>query len=135
GDVRAAAIAVFGAAAVIDRRVPGTDAAAEVVVGGADAGIDHVDAHVRRRGVGLVLLVQRQVALVDAVQTPGGATLHGAGMNPAVLFDVGHALIGQQLCKRLVVRRHDEAGQDLAVAHFHLGAVGAGQLGGDSGDL
>ncbi len=90
GDVRAVAVAVGGAAAVVDGRVARGGAAGELRVGGQDAGVDDVGLHTGAVVVVGVRAAQRQVALVDAVQAPGGVALGGAGAHDLVLLDVRH---------------------------------------------
>src|SRR4051794_30937643 len=72
GDVRAVAVAVLGAVAVVDDVVARLHPASEVLVGGPDAGVDDVGGDALA-GLGpAVVVVQRQRVLVDAVQTPAG---------------------------------------------------------------
>ncbi len=95
GHVRAVAVAVDAGAArhgvVADR-----GAAAELRVAGQDAGVDDVRPHARAGGGVVVVAVERQGVLVDAVEAPGGAGLHRAGVHHLVLLDVGHARVGPQ---------------------------------------
>src|SRR5205814_8418829 len=77
GDGRAVAVAVLAVTPVADRVGADAGPAAELLVGGADAGVDDVRVHVRRGGRERVLVVQRQVALVDPVQAVGRRVVLG----------------------------------------------------------
>ncbi len=92
--------------------VPQTARPPKVGVRDADAGVDDVGAHVgRRRGIG-VAVVQRQVALVDAVQAPRRRVqLRGLGVHRTVLLDVGHLGQGRELARGRGAHRAGEAAQ------------------------
>src|SRR5262249_58092106 len=95
GDVGAVPVAV-GVVGVHRVVAPGGPAA-EGGVGDPDAGVDDVGVHVARRGVVRVAVVQRQVALVDAVQPPGRRVgLGGEQVHLGVGLDVGHPRVGGQ---------------------------------------
>src|SRR5262245_40942467 len=69
GHVRAVAVAVVRRAAV-DRVEARGGAPAELVVRGHDAGVDDVGRHAGAGGTVGVGLIERQVALIDAVDAP-----------------------------------------------------------------
>jgi hypothetical protein len=144
GDVGAVAVAVVGVSAAGDGVEAVAHAAAELLVVEQHAGIDDVGVHVRCRGVVGVARIQRKVALIGAIESPGRAGLRGAGRDHTVFFDVGDAAVGEQRSQRLVVGLGHEAAQHGAVAAFdaqpmltghrrgHLGhtrAAGVGSLG------
>ena len=79
---------------------PGGDPAAELGVGGADAGVDDVGADALAGAVVGVGVVQRQVALVDPVQAPGGRRLGGGDRDPLVGLDVGDVRVAARLGDR-----------------------------------
>ncbi len=134
-DVRAMAVAVFGAAAVVDRGVAGKHPTAELAMGGTDTGVDDVGADVRGGGRIGVGAVQGQVALVDSIQAPGGVGLGGLKRpNLAILLHVGDArILHQRFDGGAFGPIHHEAAQGMLIGPLHLHAEGGGELG--SGDL
>jgi hypothetical protein len=105
GDDRAVAVAV--ALGVVDDVGAGGGAALELGVGDVDAGVQDVDRHAGAVGVGPVGAVEREQALVDAVQAPalggtrrdrGARAVVGLGEHGAhvVGFDGEHAVGGEE---------------------------------------
>src|SRR5690606_8447510 len=70
GHVGAVTLLVVTVATAVDEVLAGLHAVAEVLVGGVDTGVDDVRGDVVGRGAVGVRVVQRQLGLVDAVQTP-----------------------------------------------------------------
>src|SRR4029079_9562018 len=122
------AVAVGGAAAVVHEAGPAADPAAELRVGGADAGVDHVGVHVAGRRVVGVGAAQRPVVLVDAVEAPGGALLGGHRPHLAVLLDVAHARVGRHRLRRLRAHADGAAVQGRAVQIEDAAARAHGQV-------
>ncbi len=128
-------IAVVGAAAVVDVAGTGQHPSTELVVAGTDAAVDDVGAHVAGRVVVDVGAVQRAIALVDAIQTPGGVALGGVEKDHAVLFDVGHPWIVQQLLDGCIGRAGREAGQGGIVDVFNPKVEARCKVHGDVGHI
>ena len=103
GDVGAVAVAVVGAAAV-DGVEARHRAPAELRVREPDPGVDDVGGDVRRGRVVAVGRAQREVALVDAVQAPGGVVLRGVERDHAVGLDVGDRRVVADLRERRLGR-------------------------------
>ena len=93
GDVRAVAVAVARPVAVADGRVAGADAPGELLVRGPQAGVEDVGVHPRAGLVVGVGRVERQGALVDAVEAPRGARLADVELDDPVLLDELHAVV------------------------------------------
>jgi hypothetical protein len=123
GDVRAVAVAVGGAAAVVDRGVARDRTTAELRVRVEHAGVDDVRRHARAGGVVGVGVVERQVALVDAVQAPRGGGLGRVELHRPVGLDVGDVGVLAQRGQGLVVERGGEP-----VQHGRVGVADAGAL-------
>jgi uncharacterized ferritin-like protein (DUF455 family) len=62
----------------------------------ADAGVQDVRSHAGARGVVRVRGAQRQVTLVDPVQTPRRVRLRGVDGHFAVLFNILHTQVAAQ---------------------------------------
>ena len=93
--VGAVAEAVVGCAAV-DGIVAVAEAAVKFLVGGVDAGVDDIDVDAGAGGGIVIEAVDRQAALVDAVEVPGGRKLFAARVHALVLLDEGHVGVGAQ---------------------------------------
>ena len=111
GHVRAVAVAVVGALAVAHGREAVADPARELRVGRPEAGVDDVGVDARAGLLVDVGSVQRQVALVDAVEAPGGPGLRGDGLHHAVLLDERDAVVVGELLGLGGGRLHGEAAQ------------------------
>ena len=136
GDVRAVAVAVGRRAAGGDRVVAGRGAPAEVDVAEPDAGVEDVDGHAGAGRVVAVGRVERQGALVDAVEAPRRGTGLGglgdaAGAAELDRGDVGVAADAVGGGRRCGDR---EALQGMAVRETDLPAVGPGQARGGGVD-
>jgi hypothetical protein len=112
--MRAVAVAVVRAAAV-DRVVAGDGAPAELGVVEADAGVDDVRLHARTGPVVGVRAGQRQVPLVDPVETPRRTALGGQRGDGLVCLDVRHARVSEQSLDSRQRQRGGEALQRVAV--------------------
>jgi hypothetical protein len=121
GDVGAVAVAVVGTAA--DGVETVADAPGEFIVGGEHAGIDDVGMHAGCGGVVGIRAAEREIALIDAVQTPGRTVLSGIDAGVAVFFDVRHARIGQQFRQGAIVGIDHETAQYVLVAAQQFRAV------------
>ncbi len=95
-DVGAMAVVIFKAKTVRVRRVAFADPPGEVSMSDVDAGVDDVDVNSLARGAGGVLAIERQGALIAAVEPP--SSLHGGldqrldALDP-VLLHKSHARI------------------------------------------
>jgi hypothetical protein len=97
GDVGAVAVAVIGGDTDRRRRVDAVHgAAAELGVGLADAGVDHIGGDTGAGSCVGVRAGERQRTLVGPVDPPGGAGLGRVDVNGAVAFDVGDTGVGTQ---------------------------------------
>ena len=92
----AVAVAVVRAAAVADEVGAVARPAGELLVGGADARVDDVGVHARAGLVVGVGVVERQVALVDAVEAPGRGRLRRDGVHDLVRLDIGDARVARR---------------------------------------
>ena len=97
-DVGAVAVAVCCAVTVADRRVAAQHTPTEVVVRAQNAGINDVRLHARTRGGVRVAGVERQVALVEAVEAPRGGALRGVDADHAILLNARHRGILRERC-------------------------------------
>ena len=125
--VRPVPVAVVGRAAV-DGVIAGHGAPAEVSVRGVDAAVDDVGRHARPVVGGAVGVVERQVALVDPVQAPGGrGRLARVRLHLAVLLDVGHRRVLGQLQRLRLAHLGRKALHRVQIAVLELGVVLAGE--------
>ena len=131
GDVRAVAVAVGGSAAVTDRVVARQHAAGELRVRGQNARIDDVGGHARAGLRVGVEAVEREQALVDAVEAPRRAALGGVDADHAVGLDAHDGRVLRQ-------PRHLRGGQLGGVAVDRVGVQGErrrARSGGEGGRL
>ena len=84
GHVGAVTVAVGGVVVMVGEVTAGDRATLEVVVRHVDAGVDDVDPHAFAGAVVEVPAVQRQVALIDPVESPG-RLCRAIGRGPAVV--------------------------------------------------
>ena len=99
GDMGAVTVAIR--VLIIDLIGAPGGTAGEVDVGGADAGIDDVDVHPRRRVDRGEALIEGQGALVDPIQSPGRLGLGRTDRHPPVLLHQGDArILGQGVRRR-----------------------------------
>jgi hypothetical protein len=106
-DIRRITVAVVVNVVAGDER-----AAAEVRVRDADAGVEDVDVDADPVTGGLIARVERQRALVDAIEPPAGDALGGRGQGEdAVLFDIQDARVRRQGARRRQGKIRGEAVQ------------------------
>jgi hypothetical protein len=130
----AVAVAVVGPVAVVDGGVAVAHPAGELLVAGADARIDHVRVDALAGLVVRVRTVQRQIALVEPVEPPGGGALRGIGLDDLVGLDVGDPRVGGE-CGGLRRRQLDsEALEGVLVDGGDRAAMRAGEILGDDRD-
>src|SRR5690606_23499238 len=102
----------------------------EVPVRGADTGVDDVRGDGARRGGVAVLVVQRQVTLVDAIQTPRRRVqLVRRDRHALVLLDVRNRRIGGEAPRRRLAHLGRVPAQGVFERAGDLGAVLIGMLG------
>ena len=104
------------------------DAALELAVRTADAGIDDVGVHALAGTAVVIFLIQRQRGLVDTVQTPGRAALGGERLDHRVLLDKAHAVVGRQALGLGAVHAAGEADEGLVVDEVRAAAIDALQF-------
>ena len=115
GDVRAVPGAVVGAVAVVHRREDAARATAELDVRRADPRVDDVHVHAAARGVVRVAAVEREIRLVDPIESPRRVVLRRDGRHDLVGFD--HRDVGVVLQRR--DRRGRQRGRE-AVDRVHV---------------
>lgn len=77
GDMRAVPVAILGAASVVDCGESRLEAPREFAMRAADAGVDHIGVNASEVLRVVVARIERQIALVDAIEPPGCAVLDG----------------------------------------------------------
>src|SRR5690606_12023258 len=128
--VRAVPVAVVGVAVVVDEVVSVPRTSLEVLVRDPDTRVDDVGLHVGGCGVVAVGVVQRQVTLVDPVQTPRRRVgLFRRRVEHAVLLHVGHTRIGRRAFGHGLAHRGRETVERVFVDVFHIGTVPVGDVG------
>src|SRR6185295_9518843 len=85
--VRAVAVAIVRAQAIVDCGETGNYAPGKLRVGRTNAGIDDVSFYAGAGGVVVIIPVKRQIALIDAIQSPGCAGLGRNHIDYTVFFD------------------------------------------------
>ena len=136
--VGAVAVAI-GGLSTVDGVEPADGATAELVVAQPDPGVDDVGGHTVAGGGVVVVAVERQRRLVEAVEAPGGLTLDAVGVHrpvgpepdAAVGLDLRDAGVGPH---GLDARGRDDSGVALQRPPVDVGdacAVTAGVVGGD----
>src|SRR5690606_34913029 len=97
-DMCAVTVAICGQAAIIQAIVPFADAPFEFAMRRTYAGIDDVGVNIVARDAELITLVQRLVALIDAIQPPARLRLYRATLNAddGVRFDEVHTPVARQ---------------------------------------
>ena len=78
-------------------------------VRGADSGIDDVSFHSGARSVVSVTSVERQISLIDSIESPRGASLGSIETDHAILFDKRDARIGCEFRCSLFRHAHGKA--------------------------
>src|SRR5688572_14067658 len=91
--MRAMTVTVVGSIAVTNCGETGNHPPRELSVGGAYAGIDNVGFYTGPGSVVIVVAVQRQVSLVNAIESPGSTGLSRREAYFAVLFNESDARI------------------------------------------
>ena len=89
-------VAVVRPVAIGNRTESAGHAAAELRVRRTDTGVDDVHVHTLSGRLIGVVAIERKVALVDAVEPPGGAGLRRHDLADAVLLDVADTGIARQ---------------------------------------
>src|SRR6185369_12679659 len=80
-------VAVIGAEAVVDRGEAGDDASGELRVRRADAGVDDIGFHARAGWRVVIVAIERKIALIDSVESPGGAGLSRSQADDAIFLN------------------------------------------------
>jgi hypothetical protein len=100
GDVGAVPVAIVRTVPVPDEIGPVADSSGELLVRCPDAGVDDVRVDTLSGLAVVVGVVQRQIALVDAVEPPRRRRLGRDGVEDLVTLDVRDAWISGQGCGR-----------------------------------
>ncbi len=113
-------VAVGGTVPVVDRGVAGGYTAAEVGVASADAGVDDIGLHPAPRLRVGVAVVERQRALIHAVETPRWCRrLRGRRGHDAVRLDEDDTRVASQGHRGGSRQPHRESGEHVAVLVAH----------------
>ena len=133
GDVGAVAVAVARAPPVVDGGVTTAHAPGELLMGRADAGVDDVSMDAGAVGRVVVAVVERQIALVDAVKPPGGGGLGHDGAHHLIRLDIAHVGISHQGGHGLRGHHRGKTLQGSVVDKEHFAAVARDSVHGQSG--
>src|SRR5690625_4808131 len=129
----AVAAAVGVTTAIIDGRVAVAHAAAELAVRTQHAGVNNVRMNIAGRGAVGVLIVQRQVALVNAVQPPGRIVLSCINGHDAVFLDEIDTAVVKKSDQCFFIGPDYTTGQNLRVGLVDSRVVFASDALGDCG--
>ena len=135
GYVSAMSIAVGGIVVVIDfidaRRRPSF----KLRVGKANAGVDDIGVDARTAGVVRVGIVEREVVLIEPVETPVGIRFRVDDVHHLRLFDVGNQRMLSQRCGGRIGQMRRETAQSVRVRESertrmrsHKGSRGAADI-------
>src|SRR6266850_2927408 len=116
------AVAVIRSLSVINGRETGNHSTGDLRVCRANSGINDVCLHTRAGGVVIVISVQRQVALVYAIEPPGCAGLSYRSSHYSVLLDKSHARVLGQSGRLLFAHTHRETFQSAAIGVLAISA-------------
>ena len=117
------AVAVGGAAPVIDGAEPGGGAPSEILVFGQHPGVDHVDASTAAVALVAIVTAEGQVCLIDPIQTPRCRLLGQVGRDPPVFFDPLHPGISAESFGVLPSHAGGEANHRVLILVFNDGRV------------
>ncbi len=144
-DVRAVPPAIVRVLPVVENIESGRHAALKFLVRAPNAGVNDVNIHASPGGVVRIFLIQRQVALIYAVESPRGVVLRGVLLRVVfsrdrldadfgVLFDVGDAWVEAERQSLLFGHLHRIAVERVTVCHLDPRAVDGRERAADFSD-